>query len=110
MALRSITVTIACHAAKPSTPRASHYVARVAEAARTGHSSMKAKPLRGVPGPPMVVRHRNIGRAQEREGVVHRVGEARNPADVGAFSDSLGADRMMRRRGRRPVGFPFRRL
>src|SRR5580692_7185847 len=71
---------------------------------------MQPELLRRRPGAPMVVRHLDMGRAEEGKGVVDRVGEARHAADIRALADALGADRMMRRRGRGPVGLPMRRL
>src|SRR5262249_50684260 len=73
-------------------------------------SSMQSELVRRHPGAPIVVRHRDMGRAQELEGVVHGVGEARHAADIWAFADPLGADWMMRRRRRGPVGLPMRGL
>src|SRR5262245_66661493 len=63
--------------------------------------------LRRLPVAPEVVRHLDVGRAQEREGVVDGVGERRHAADIRAFADALGADRMMRRRGDGEVGLPM---
>src|SRR5215475_16108769 len=59
-------------------------------------SPMQAELVRRRPGPPMVVRHLDVGRAEELEGVVDRVREARHAADIRALADALGADRMMR--------------
>src|SRR5262249_26818649 len=70
-------------------------------------SPMQAELVCRRPGAPIVVRHRDVGPAQERKGVVHRIGEARYAADIRAFADALGADRMVRRRRRGPVGFPL---
>ena len=58
----------------------------------------------------MVVRHLDVGRAEEGEGVVDRVRERGDPADVRAFAHALGADRMMRRGRDGEVGLPVRRL
>src|SRR5215831_8040577 len=59
------------------------------------------------PGAPMVMRHGDMGRAQELECVVDRVGEAGHAADIRTFANTLRSNRMMRRRCRRPVRLPF---
>ena len=58
----------------------------------------------------MVVRHLDVAAAEEREGIVHGIGEARHAADVRTLTDALGTDRMMRRGRDRVVGLPLRRL
>ena len=62
------------------------------------HLPPEAEALRGLPDPPMVVRHLDMRGAEERERIVDGVREARHAADIGTLADSLGADRMMRRR------------
>src|SRR5271154_6029699 len=71
---------------------------------------MQPELLSRLPGAPVVVRHLDVGRAQKREGVVDGVGEARYAADVRALADAFGADRVVWRRRRGPVGFPVRRF
>ena len=70
----------------------------------------RPKLLRRLPVAPVIMRHLDVGRPEEREGVVDGVGERRHAADIRAFADTLGADRMMRRRRDREVGLPMRRL
>ena len=70
-------------------------------------SAVQAQPLRHHPVAPVVVRHLDVRRAQEREGIVHGIGERRHAADVGALADALGADRMVRRGRDRVVGLPL---
>src|SRR5262249_45890788 len=73
-------------------------------------SLMQAKFVRRCPCSPMVVRHLYVGRAQEFEGVVYCIREARHAPHIRALAHTFGADRMMRRGRRRPVGFPFWRF
>src|SRR4029077_20961296 len=73
-------------------------------------SPMQPELFRGCPGPPVVVRHLDMGRAEEREGVVYRIGETRHAADIWAFADAFGPDRMVRRPRCGTVEFPVRRF
>src|SRR5215472_3714380 len=73
-------------------------------------SAGEPQTLRRLPYAPMVVWHRRVGQAQMREGIVDRVREGRDAADIGRFADALGADRMMRRGRGRVIGLPYRRL
>src|SRR6201997_696047 len=70
----------------------------------------RAQFLCRLPVAPVIVRHLDMRRAEERERVVDGIGEGRHAADIRAFADALGTDRMMRRRGDGEVGFPMRRL
>jgi hypothetical protein len=44
----------------------------------------------------MIVRHLGVGQAEMGEGVIDRIGEGRNAADIRRFADILGTDRMVR--------------
>src|SRR5262245_2347101 len=73
-------------------------------------SSVQSELVGRRPGAPVVVRHRYVGRAQELEGVVHRVGKARHAADIRALADAFCPNGMMGGGRRGPVGLPFRGL
>src|ERR1700688_5213167 len=66
--------------------------------ARNDELRKHSQTLRRLPVAPVVVRHLDVGRTQERKGVVDGVGDRRHAADIRALADALGADRMMRRR------------
>src|SRR5215469_1002419 len=77
-----------------------------------GVSSIRSKSeaLSRFPHTPMIVWHCGVGQAEMGKGVVDRIGEGGDAADVRRLADSLRTDRMMRRRGGRIIGLPSRRL
>src|SRR5208282_1671593 len=66
--------------------------------ARPAALARDAEPLNCLPHPPMIVGHLRMHEPEMREGVVDRVREGGNAADIERFAHTLGADRMMRRR------------
>src|SRR5207245_7415433 len=69
----------------------------------TKRSFMQPKLVRRGPGAPVIMRHRDVRRAEELECIVDRIGKARHATHIRALADALGADRMLRRRRRGPV-------
>src|SRR5262245_41009738 len=55
-------------------------------------SPVQPELLRRRPGAPLVVRHLDVGRSEERERVIDGVREARHATDVRALAHPLGAD------------------
>src|SRR6516162_10446113 len=76
----------------------------------SGLSGCKPEAFRRLPYSPMVVRHLRVRQAEMGERVVDRIGEGRYTAYIWRLADTLGADRMVRRRCGGEVGFPARRL